>query len=100
MARPNAMQRAGRFMCWESSFAARLSELAIVITANHYRAWFDGFAYRRLAVRGGLGLTSPRGSYTALWATQPSRLPKACPVRRAWQSFWEFAATARQSGPP
>ena len=49
-----AMQRAGRFMRWESSFPARLSELAIIITAKAYTARYEWFAHLPLALQGGL----------------------------------------------
>ena len=50
----DALQRAGRFMRWESSFPARLSELAILITAKRYRARYEWFAHHPLALQGGL----------------------------------------------
>ena len=50
----DALQRAGRFMRWESSFPARLSELAILITAKRYRARYEWFAHLPLALQGGL----------------------------------------------
>jgi 4-carboxymuconolactone decarboxylase len=48
------MQNAGRFMRWDSSFPARLSELAILITARAYKARFEWFAHLPLALQGGL----------------------------------------------
>jgi 4-carboxymuconolactone decarboxylase len=48
------MQRAGRFMRWDSSFPARLSELAIIITAKAYEARYEWFAHLPLALQGGL----------------------------------------------
>ncbi|UPY35937.1 carboxymuconolactone decarboxylase family protein [Sediminicoccus sp. KRV36] len=50
----DALQRAGRFMRWGSSFPARLSELAILITAKRYRARYEWFAHHPLALEGGL----------------------------------------------
>lgn len=50
----DALQRAGRFMRWDSSFPARLSELAILITAKRYRARYEWFAHHPLALEGGL----------------------------------------------
>ncbi|MDB5414643.1 MAG: 4-carboxymuconolactone decarboxylase [Rubritepida sp.] len=50
----DALQRAGRFMRWDSSFPARLSELAILITAKRYRARYEWFAHYPLAMQGGL----------------------------------------------
>ncbi|WP_421988461.1 carboxymuconolactone decarboxylase family protein [Roseococcus sp.] len=50
----DAMQRAGRFMRWDSSFPARLSELAIIITAKAYNARYEWFAHLPLALKGGL----------------------------------------------
>ena len=50
----DALQRAGRFMRWESSFPARLSELAILITAKRNRARYEWFAHHPLALQGGL----------------------------------------------
>ncbi len=48
------MQNAGRFMRWDSSFPARLSELAIIITAKAYQARYEWFAHLPLALAGGL----------------------------------------------
>jgi 4-carboxymuconolactone decarboxylase len=48
------MQRAGRFMRWDSSFPARLSELAIIITAKAYQARYEWYAHLPLALKGGL----------------------------------------------
>ena len=50
----DVLQRAGRFMRWESSLPARLSELAILITAKRYRARYEWFAHHPLALAGGL----------------------------------------------
>ncbi len=50
----DALQRAGRFMRWGSSFPARLSELAILITAKRYRARYEWFAHHPLALAAGL----------------------------------------------
>lgn len=50
----DAMQRAGRFMRWDSGFPARLSELAIIVTAKAYKARFEWFAHAALALEGGL----------------------------------------------
>jgi 4-carboxymuconolactone decarboxylase len=50
----DAMQRAGRFMRWDSGFPARLSELAIIVTAKAYKARFEWFAHAELALKGGL----------------------------------------------
>jgi len=49
-----AMQRAGRFMRWDSGFPARLSELAIIITAKAYEARYEWYAHLPLALQGGL----------------------------------------------
>lgn len=50
----DALQRAGRFMRWDSSFPARLSELAIIITAKAYEARYEWYAHLPLALKGGL----------------------------------------------
>lgn len=48
------MQQVGRFMRWESSLPARLSELAILVTAKRWRARFEWFAHHKMAMDGGL----------------------------------------------
>nr|WP_314076515.1 hypothetical protein [uncultured Roseococcus sp.] len=48
------LQNVGRFMRWDSSFPARLSELAIIITAKAYEARYEWFAHLPLALAGGL----------------------------------------------
>lgn len=48
------LQQVGRFMRWESSLPARLSELAILVTARRWRARFEWFAHHKMAMEGGL----------------------------------------------
>lgn len=48
------MQQVGRFMRWESSLPARLSELAILVTAKRWRARYEWFAHHKMAMEGGL----------------------------------------------
>lgn len=48
------MQNVGRFMRWESSLPARLSELAILVTAKRWRARYEWFAHHKMAMDGGL----------------------------------------------
>lgn len=49
-----ALQRAGRFLRWETSLPARLSELAILVTAARWKARYEWFAHHRLAMEAGL----------------------------------------------
>jgi 4-carboxymuconolactone decarboxylase len=47
-------ERLGRFLRWETRLPPRLSELAILVTARHWRARFEWFAHEPLALAGGL----------------------------------------------
>lgn len=48
------LEQVGRYIRWETSFPARLSELAIIVTAARWRAKYEWFAHARLALEGGL----------------------------------------------
>jgi 4-carboxymuconolactone decarboxylase len=48
------LQQVGRFARWESSLPARLSELAILVTAKRWRARYEWFAHHKMAMEGGL----------------------------------------------
>lgn len=48
------MEQVGRSIRWGTSFPARLSELAIIVTAARWRARYEWFAHARLAAEGGL----------------------------------------------
>jgi 4-carboxymuconolactone decarboxylase len=51
-----AFGRAGRFLRWETSLPARLSELAILVTAARWKARYEWFAHHPLAMEAGLDL--------------------------------------------
>jgi 4-carboxymuconolactone decarboxylase len=46
--------RLGAFLRYDTSFPARLSEIAILVTARHWTAHFEWYAHKRLALEGGL----------------------------------------------
>lgn len=48
------MEQVGRLIRWETTLPARLSELAIIVTAARWRARYEWFAHARLAAEGGL----------------------------------------------
>jgi 4-carboxymuconolactone decarboxylase len=55
---PEVCERAavlGEFMRFGTSLEPRLSEMAICITAYHWRAQYEWFAHAPLALKGGLG---------------------------------------------
>jgi len=48
------LQRVGAYVRFESSLPARLSELAILVTARHWGAQYEWYAHRKLAEKAGL----------------------------------------------
>jgi 4-carboxymuconolactone decarboxylase len=52
MARHGA--RLGAFLRFDTIFPAKLSEIAILVTARHWTAHYEWFAHKKLALKGGL----------------------------------------------
>ena len=48
------LQKVGAYVRFESSLPARLSELAILVTARHWGAQYEWYAHRKLAEKAGL----------------------------------------------
>jgi len=48
------LQKVGAYVRFESSLPARLSELAILVTARHWSAQYEWYAHRRLGEQAGL----------------------------------------------
>jgi 4-carboxymuconolactone decarboxylase len=46
--------RLGGFLRFDTLFPAKLSEIAILVTARHWTAHYDWYAHKRLALKGGL----------------------------------------------
>jgi 4-carboxymuconolactone decarboxylase len=46
--------RLGGFLRFDTVFPAKLSEIAILVTARHWTSHYEWFAHRRLALKGGL----------------------------------------------
>ena len=46
--------RLGEVMRFDTIFPARISEIAILVTARHWTAHYEWFAHKRLALKGGL----------------------------------------------
>jgi 4-carboxymuconolactone decarboxylase len=46
--------RLGGFLRFDTLFPAKLSEIAILVTARHWTSHYEWFAHRRLALAGGL----------------------------------------------
>ena len=46
--------RLGGFLRFDTVFPAKLSEIAILVTARHWSSHYEWFAHRRLALKGGL----------------------------------------------
>ena len=46
--------RLGEFLRFDTAFPARISEIAILVTARHWTAHYEWFAHKRLALKGGL----------------------------------------------
>src|SRR6201995_3017697 len=46
--------RLGEVMRFNTIFPAKLSEIAILVTARHFTAHYEWFAHKRLALKGGM----------------------------------------------
>src|SRR3981189_303969 len=46
--------RLGGFVRVETSFPAKLSEIAILVTARHWTSHYEWYAHKRLALKGGM----------------------------------------------
>src|SRR5690242_16191660 len=46
--------RLGAFLRFDTVFPAKLSEIAILVTARHWTSHYEWYAHRRLALQGGL----------------------------------------------
>jgi 4-carboxymuconolactone decarboxylase len=46
--------RLGGFLRYDTLFPAKLSEIAILVTARHWTAHYEWYAHKRLALKGGL----------------------------------------------
>jgi 4-carboxymuconolactone decarboxylase len=46
--------RLGAFLRYDTSFPARLSEIAILVTARHWTSHYEWYAHKRAALQGGL----------------------------------------------
>jgi 4-carboxymuconolactone decarboxylase len=46
--------RLGGFLRFDTVFPAKLSEIAILVTARHFTSHYEWFAHKRLALKGGL----------------------------------------------
>src|SRR6201991_5102841 len=46
--------RLGETLRFNTMFPAKLSEIAILVTARHYTAHYEWFAHKRLALQGGM----------------------------------------------
>jgi 4-carboxymuconolactone decarboxylase len=46
--------RLGAFLRFDTSFPAKLSEIAILVTARHWTAHYEWYAHKRLALKGGM----------------------------------------------
>ena len=46
--------RLGEVMRYNTSFPAKLSEIAILVTARHWTSHYEWFAHKRLALKGGM----------------------------------------------
>jgi 4-carboxymuconolactone decarboxylase len=46
--------RLGAFLRFDTVFPAKLSEIAILVTARHWNAHYEWYAHKRLALKGGL----------------------------------------------
>ena len=67
--------RLGEVMRFDTIFPAKLSEIAILVTARHWTAHYEWFAHKRLALKGGM---DPRSSTTSATAARPSStIPRA-----------------------
>jgi 4-carboxymuconolactone decarboxylase len=48
--------RLGGFLRFDTLFPAKLSEIAILVTARHWGSHYEWYAHKRLALKGGMGL--------------------------------------------
>src|SRR5436305_2004084 len=48
--------RLGAFLRFDTVFEAKLSEIAILVTARHWTAHYEWYAHKRLALKGGMDL--------------------------------------------
>jgi 4-carboxymuconolactone decarboxylase len=48
------MTRLGAVLRFDTSFPAKLSEIAILVTARHWTAHYEWYAHKRLALQGGM----------------------------------------------
>ena len=46
--------RLGAFLRYDTSFEAKLSEIAILVTARHWTSHYEWYAHKRLALAGGM----------------------------------------------
>jgi 4-carboxymuconolactone decarboxylase len=46
--------RLGAFLRFDTSFPAKLSEIAILVTARHWTSHYEWYAHKRLALKGGM----------------------------------------------
>jgi 4-carboxymuconolactone decarboxylase len=44
----------GAFLRFDTSFPAKLSEIAILVTARHWTSHYEWYAHKRLALKGGM----------------------------------------------
>src|ERR1700726_5131430 len=49
--------RLGGFLRFDTVFPAKLSEIAILVTARHWTSHYEWFAHKRLALKGGMDPT-------------------------------------------
>ena len=66
--------RLGGFLRFDTVFPAKLSEIAILVTARHWTSHYEWFAHKRLALKGGLDPRSSTTSATA--ARRNSMIPR------------------------
>jgi len=46
--------RLGAFLRFDTSFPAKLSEIAILVTARHWTSHYEWYAHKRLALKAGM----------------------------------------------
>ena len=49
--------RLGAFLRYDTSMPAKLSEIAILVTARHWTSHYEWYAHKRLALAGGMDIT-------------------------------------------
>src|ERR1700709_2777784 len=52
--RPRHATRLGGFLRFDTLFPAKLSEIAILVTARHWTSHYEWYAHKRLALQGGM----------------------------------------------